>query len=78
MEPPALFIKTLFETWRATPHAAALLGLDERAAEELLAGTLPEGREIRERIVCLYQIRQNTVVADAGQRGGAGVASGAA
>ena len=59
MEQPALFIKTLFETWRVTPHAAALLGLDERAAEELLAGALPEGREIRERIVCLYRIRQN-------------------
>lgn len=56
---PALFIKTLFETWRVTPYAAVLLGLDERAAAELLAGTAPDGRDLKDRIVCLYQIRKN-------------------
>ena len=59
MEAPALFIKTLFETWRVTPHAAVLLGLDERAAQEFLAGASPSGRDLKDRIVCLYQIRES-------------------
>ena len=56
---PALFIKTLFETWRVTSHAAVLLGLDKRAAAGLLAGAIPNGRDLKDRIVCLYQIRRN-------------------
>lgn len=57
---PALFIKTLFETWQVTSHdAAILLGLDKRAATELLAGAVPNGRDLKDRIVCLYQIRKN-------------------
>ena len=56
---PALFIKTLFETWRVTSHASVLLGLDEHAAAELLAGATPNGRDLKDRIVCLHQIRKN-------------------
>lgn len=58
-EAPALFVKALFETWRVTEDAATLLGVDERTARELLAGASPKGRDLKDRIVCLYQIRKN-------------------
>lgn len=58
-EAPGLFIKTLFETWRVTEDAATLLGVDERTARELLAGASPKGRDLKDRIVCLHQIRKN-------------------
>ena len=59
LEAPVLFIKTLFETWRVTEDAATLLGLDERAAKDLFAGAPLNGRDLKDRIVCLYQIRKN-------------------
>ena len=59
LEAPVLFIKTLFETWRVAEDAATLLGLDERDARDLFDGASLNGRDLKDRIVCLYQIRKN-------------------
>lgn len=60
---PVKFLRKLSATWRLRDQdAAALLGFDETDADrarDLLAGQADlKGRDVKDRIVCLFQIRK--------------------
>lgn len=60
---PVKFLRKLLATWRLRDQdAVALLGLDETDADrtrDLLAGRADlKGRDVKDRIVCLFQIRK--------------------